>query len=184
MQDPKLPFSAIHGDPDITSPNRTRFGPTAKVLPWLERGRLSTIPAFLRSFNFDHNVLITLFKLLSDPHILQYIVKNIIYDIPLIGKYAFMEWTEKIMPSIGYSDLEFAKGYGGIRPQLIDKSERELMMGEAKLVEDNVIFNMTPSPGASVCLDNARKDVKTMVEFLDDDIEFQEDRFRNDFSLN
>ena len=39
-------------------------------------------------------------------------------------------------------DLEFAKGYTGIRPQLIEKKERRLMMGAAKIDEgDGVIFN-------------------------------------------
>lgn len=30
-------------------------------------------------------------------------------------------------------DLVFAKGYGGIRPQLIDKKKMALIMGEGKL---------------------------------------------------
>ena len=36
VQNPKLPFAALHGDPDILENGLTRFGPTALVLPKLE----------------------------------------------------------------------------------------------------------------------------------------------------
>jgi len=51
-------------------------------------------------------------------------------------------------------------------------------MGEAKIVGDGVIFNITPSPGASTCLKNAMKDVHTLVDFFDGEIEFDETAFR------
>jgi malate dehydrogenase (quinone) len=47
-------------------------------------------------------------------------------------------------------------------------------MGEAKIVGDDIIFNITPSPGASTCLKNARRDTETLMEFLDGDYEFDE----------
>ena len=37
VQNPKLPFAAFHGDPDILVDMNTRFGPTALVIPKLER---------------------------------------------------------------------------------------------------------------------------------------------------
>lgn len=37
LQNPKLPFAALHGDPDILANQNTRFGPTALMLPKLER---------------------------------------------------------------------------------------------------------------------------------------------------
>ena len=37
---------------------------------------------------------------------------------------------------------------------------------------------MTPSPGASTCLKNAMRDTRTLVQFLDDDVEFDEEAFR------
>ena len=37
VQNPKLPFAALHGDPDILANDYTRFGPTALALPKLER---------------------------------------------------------------------------------------------------------------------------------------------------
>ena len=37
VQHPKLPFAALHGDPDILADGCTRFGPTALVMPKLVR---------------------------------------------------------------------------------------------------------------------------------------------------
>lgn len=51
-------------------------------------------------------------------------------------------------------------------------------MGEAKIVGDDIIFNITPSPGASTCLKNAVQDTQQVLEFLDDDYEFDEEAFR------
>ncbi len=39
-----------------------------------------------------------------------------------------------------------------MRPQIIDKKNHKLLLGEAKLEEDGVIFNMTPSLGATSSL--------------------------------
>jgi len=43
---------------------------------------------------------------------------------------------------------------------------------------DDVIFNITPSPGASTCLKNAMRDTHTLMEFLDGEYEFDEEAFR------
>jgi malate dehydrogenase (quinone) len=51
-------------------------------------------------------------------------------------------------------------------------------MGEAKIVGDDIIFNITPSPGASTSLKNARRDTETILEFFEEDYEFDEDAFR------
>ena len=53
VQNPKLPFAAIHGDPDMTKPNTTRFGPTALMLPVLERFNAKTALGFMQSFHFS-----------------------------------------------------------------------------------------------------------------------------------
>ena len=47
-------------------------------------------------------------------------------------------------------------------------------MGEAKMVGEDVVFNITPSPGASTCLKNAMRDTRTVIEFLDGEYEFDE----------
>ena len=42
LQNPKLPFAAVHADPDVIHDNITRFGPTALALPKLERYKGAT----------------------------------------------------------------------------------------------------------------------------------------------
>jgi malate dehydrogenase (quinone) len=46
IPNPKLPFAALHGDPDILADGNTRFGPTALVLPKLERFKPGTYKDF------------------------------------------------------------------------------------------------------------------------------------------
>ena len=71
------------------------------------------------------------------------------------------------MPSLQLKDVTFAKGFGGVRPQLIDKKNSKLLMGEAKINPGNgIIFNMTPSPGGTSCLENAEADLRIVTEFL------------------
>ena len=65
-------------------------------------------------------------------------------------------------------DIEFAEGIGGLRPQVIDKKEKKLFLGEAKIeTGEGIVFNMTPSPGATSCLGNAFSDAKLISEYLD-----------------
>jgi malate dehydrogenase (quinone) len=164
VQNDKLPFAAIHGDPDLTAPDKTRFGPTALVLPVLERHNAKTAWGFMESFNFDGDVAAVLYELMKDKDIHDFIYRNLGYELPHFGKLSFLKAAKKIVPSMKAGDLEFAKGYTGIRPQLIEKKERRLMMGAAKIDEsDGIIFNMTPSPGATSAIDNARIDMNSIV---------------------
>jgi malate dehydrogenase (quinone) len=57
VQNPKLPFAALHGDPDILENGLTRFGPTALVLPKLERFKSGTYMDFWKTLRFDPNIL-------------------------------------------------------------------------------------------------------------------------------
>jgi len=72
---------------------------------------------------------------------------------------------------------------GGMRPQIVNKYERKLIMGEAKILGDKAIFNMTPSPGASTCLKNGENDAYKLLEFLGKDYKFDEHKFKKDFNL-
>jgi len=167
VQNDKLPFAAIHGDPDVQVPGKTRFGPTALILPLLERYNYRTLPDFLRVFRFDGNVAATLWGLFSVPDIRNYMLKNVLFEIPLIRKLLFLKDARKIIPGLKFGDLSFARKIGGIRPQLIDKPNRKLLMGEAKINPgDGAIFNMTPSPGGTSCLENAELDMRTVAAHL------------------
>lgn len=167
VQNDKLPFAAIHGDPDVTEPGVTRIGPTALMLPMLERYNIRTVFEFFRVLRLDKSVFRVFADLFSVSDIRNYIFKNFLFEIPYVNRRLFLKDVRKIIPSLKLEDLTFAKGFGGLRPQLIDKKKKELLLGEAKInTGKGITFNMTPSPGGTVCLENAYKDMKIIVDYL------------------
>lgn len=182
VQMAKLPFAAIHGDPEVHDASKTRFGPTAKVLPMLERHRYGTVYEYFKTAGLSLDALWSFLAILSDLTIFWYMVMNFIYDIPLIGKALFIREVRKIVPLIKYSELKFARGYGGIRPQIVNLQAHKLEMGEAKILGKNILFNITPSPGASTCLKTAEDDTKRLVDFLGENYYFDQERFEQDFA--
>lgn len=180
LQMKKLPFAAVHGDADVHDGSITRFGPTAKLVPTLERGRISTVKDFLDVFGLNAAAFLSYANILSDRILLPYVLRNLVYDLPNVGRKQFLPHVQKVVPSVELEDIERAKGYGGVRPQIVDTKNKSLDMGEAKIVGEDIIFNITPSPGASTCLKNAMRDTHTLLEFLDGDYEFDEDAFRSE----
>ncbi|QWU79764.1 FAD-dependent oxidoreductase [Campylobacter novaezeelandiae] len=180
VQNPKLPFAALHGDPDLMADMNTRFGPTALVIPKLERYKgLKSVPEFFEALKFDKTVLRVCIKMLKDPTIRNYIFYNYLFEIPFINKKIFVKDIRKIIPSLRVDDIYYAKGFGGIRPQVVDKTKEELMLGESSINDiPGIIFNMTPSPGATSCLYNAQKDTKIICEYLGTSI--NEDRLNSE----
>lgn len=180
LQKEKLPFAAVHGDPDVHNPNEVRFGPTAKVIPVLERKNIKTFWEFLRTNRLDFKVLGSLLKIISDKDILVFILQNLVYDIPFLGKYFYVQTIKKIIPSAISQKLDFKKRIGGIRPQIVNKETKELIMGIGEIVGDNIIFNITPSPGATACLQTARNTVRKISGFFGKDFIFDENKFINE----
>jgi malate dehydrogenase (quinone) len=88
------------------------------------------------------------------------------YGFPFLGKLVLLRKLRLIIPTLRYSDLKRRKHAGGIRPQIVNMKTGELEMGDKTIVGDGVIFNTTPSPGASVCLANAKRDVEKIVQML------------------
>ena len=171
MQNPKLPFAAVHGDPDLTANWRTRFGPTAFAMMTLERYHNMEILNLFDLLSLDRSVLGVYYDLMKDEDIRAYIMRNFTHELPGIGNAFFIEEVQKLIPSLSSDDIEYADGYGGMRPQIIDKKERKLLLGEAKIdTGTGIIFNMTPSPGASSCLGNAFEDAKILCDFLGVDL--------------
>ena len=167
VQNPKLPFAALHGDPDILAGGCTRFGPTALVLPKLERYVNGTYLDFFKTLRLDGSVLKVFYDLLKDSDIRNYIFRNFFFEVPKYGKELFIKDARKIVPSLQLDEIEYAKGFGGVRPQVINKTEKKLMLGEASINPGTgIIFNMTPSPGATSCLGNARRDTRLVCEYL------------------
>jgi len=71
------------------------------------------------------------------------------------------------VPSLQLDEFRYAEGFGGVRPQVLNKDEQKLMLGEASIDPGTgILFNMTPSPGATSCLGNAERDLRTIVKYL------------------
>lgn len=180
IQNPKLPFAALHGDPDILADGCTRFGPTAIPMPKLERFHGSkSILESLSALNLGMDTISVFWDLLKDSDIRNYLFRNIAFEMPILGKKLFVKDARKIVPSLREDDIYYAKGFGGIRPQVIDKKNKTLMLGEASIdTKKGIIFNMTPSPGATSCLGNGVKDAKKVCEFLNKS--FDEAKFESE----
>jgi malate dehydrogenase (quinone) len=167
IQNPKLPFAALHGDPDVLADQNTRFGPTALVLPKLERYKSGTYMDFWKTLRLDKNIIIALWKLLKEKDIRKYIFRNFLFEVPILNKHLFLKDARKIVPSLQLNEFKYAEGFGGVRPQVLNKDEQKLMLGEASIDPGTgILFNMTPSPGATSCLGNAERDVRTIVKYL------------------
>jgi len=167
VQNPNLPFAAVHGDHDVKERGKTRFGPTALMLPMLERYNRATVRDFFKVLRMDHNVAATLWDLLKVGDVRNYILRNFLYEVPGLNRRLFVKEIRKIVPDIEARDIEYADGFGGIRPQLIDRNTRELKMGEVKIIDGHgIVFNMTPSPGGTSCLGNAEQDMRLVAKHL------------------
>ena len=181
IQNPKLPFAALHGDPDVLAQGNTRFGPTALMLPKLERYKSGTYMDFWKTLRFDKNIAIALWKLLKESDIRKYIFRNFLFEVPFLNKYLFLKDARKIVPSLQLDEFRYAEGFGGVRPQVLNKDEQKLMLGEASINPGTgILFNMTPSPGATSCLGNAERDLKIVVEYLGKN--FNEELFKDELT--
>ncbi|WP_417326474.1 FAD-dependent oxidoreductase [Halarcobacter sp.] len=182
VQNPKLPFAALHGDPDILCDGKTRFGPTALALAVLERykGGKSFFEC-LKTMNIGGDTIKIFWDLLKDSEIRNYVFRNFLFEVPGINKGLFVKDAQKIVPSLSTDDIEYAKGFGGVRPQVLDKKEQKLMLGEASINPgDGILFNMTPSPGATSCLGNAERDIKIVADYLN--LTFDQDKFLDELT--
>lgn len=168
VQNPKLPFAALHGDPDILADGCTRFGPTALPMPKLERYKgMRSFPEYMSTLNFSSEIVGIFWDLFKDSDIRNYLFRNIAFELPGLGAKLFVKDARKIVPSLKVEDVYYAKGFGGVRPQVLSKTQKKLLLGEASINPgDGIIFNMTPSPGATSCLGNAERDVKVVCEYL------------------
>ncbi len=180
LQLKKLPFAAIHGDPEVNDGTLTRFGPTAKVLPWLERGNPKSFIDFMKLFRLRLDAILSLLNIISDPILFRYVIRNFLYDIPGLGRRLFVKQVQHIIPSMTHKDIRFAKGYGGVRPQIVNTNTKNLQMGSAKITGKRVVFNITPSPGASICLQSGIEDAEQLIKILGEEFTFDKQRLCDD----
>lgn len=183
VQNPKLPFAALHGDPDVFVEGKTRLGPTALATLRLENSKhfFDVLSPDLLKLDLHLDVMKVTYDLLSDSEIRNYILRNIFFHLPFFGKRLFIKDAQKIIPSLKLEDITFAKGYGEVRPQVVDRTAKKLELGEKKIrTGKGMTFNMTPSPGATSCLQNAMIDSEEIVAFLH--ANFDKERFLRELS--
>lgn len=178
-----MPFAAIHGDPDVLNTKDTRFGPTTKPVPLMERYHWETFGDFMKMGWVSMRGFLSLMRILANRQLLGYVAKNWLYDLPILGTLLFLKEAQEIVPSLRYRDLHLRKGAGGVRPQIVDLTTRELIMGDKTLVAPGVICNTTPSPGASVCLANAARDAPHVVAMLGSTASFDMEAFERAHGL-
>lgn len=175
------PFAEIHGDPDILDMNDTRFGPTTKPIFYMERYHPETLKHYLQmKLITTLRGIATILWILWKRKLIWYVFKNFLFDVPVIGPALFLLEARKIVPNLRYRDLKIRKGAGGVRPQIVNLETMDLEMGDSSIMGDNIIFNTTPSPGASVCLGNAHRDARRIVEFLGPKYWFDENKFQKE----
>jgi len=183
MQEPRLPFAAVHGDPDLNVAGKTRWGPTARFFPVLESRNLKTMKDYFHSAGLvKWRTWKSFLRILFEPVRFVYLFKNILYELPYFGKYFFVGNIQKIVPSIRARNLTRAKGFGGMRLQRVDIAKGELQLGEGKIIGENIIFNMTPSPGASVCLYNGMRDAEQIMKFFGGKYTFDKEQMSKDLA--
>lgn len=179
------PFAEVHGDPDILDMTVTRFGPTVKPMPLMERHRYGTMPDFGKiSLRSPIRMAWSLYKILTENDMLAYVMQQQMFSLPVIGKAAFLKEVQKIVPTARYSELQLRRNAGGIRPQVVDLKTRKMLMGNVRIEGFNSLFNTTPSPGASASFSNGEYDVRKIVDFSNGTFIFNEEKFRQDFNLN
>lgn len=184
VQNPKLPFAALHCDPDVAISGVTRLGPTALTMPKLERSRhlFGNINSELIKIDFKLDALKVTLDLMKDREIRRYVIRNMLFELPIFGKRLFIKDARKLIPSLRLEDLTYARGFGEVRPQVIDMGARKLELGEKKIITNKgLTFNMTPSPGATSCLANAQIDTAEIAKYLGRS--FDEARFCADLTL-
>lgn len=162
------PFAELHLDRDVLDTEENHFGPTTLPQPLMERHRYGTFKDFLKLPIASFKGICILFYILFANNLVWYVAMNMLYQVPILGKYLLLRQARIIIPTLRYGDLKRRKGAGGIRPQIVNMTTWELEKGDKTIIGDNCIFNTTPSPGASVCLANAERDARQIVKFLNE----------------
>lgn len=182
MQRKDVPFTSPHGDPDITNPTITRFGPTAFAVPMFDRHRPWTSLWFFRHLRrHPLRACIAFIAVLTRGPVLRYACWSLATMLPVIGKRLFARACRKIVPTLTHRDLSFRPPLGGTRPQLVNIVTRRMVSSEARIVGDGIVITIAPSPGASTCLWNAARDAETLCAHLG--IPFDRARFEADHRL-
>jgi len=177
------PFAELHMDPDVLKMQENHFGPTTVPQPLMERYNYRSFFDYMKLPTASLRGIAVMFYILFANRLFGYVSRNLIYRFPIVGKFLLLKEARKIVPGIRYRDIKRREGAGGIRPQIVNLKTWKLEMGDKTIIGDSCIFNTTPSPGASVCLYNARRDALKVVEFLGEGYNFNQDAFEHSLGL-
>ncbi|MCF7847100.1 MAG: FAD-dependent oxidoreductase [Candidatus Gracilibacteria bacterium] len=177
MQNPKLPFAAVHGDPLLTDESKTEFGPTAQPIPFLERRRPKSFHDFRSLSMWDGAGILSLLRIGFSPTLFSFALKNMFYQIPGVGKRLFLRTARKLVPLLQLRDLHPAPSLGGVRPQVIDTRKKSLVHGDVLLVSEGLTARITPPVGASSALDCAFDQAKKTLDFFSEPLTIKVDNF-------
>ncbi len=171
VQKEGVPFASVHADRDWEG--YTRYGPTASLTAGFEKGRRDIMEYVS---NIDTSLLRTA---ASERKMMEVLYRNITYSLPGGRRLFWRNEVGRIVPSLRYEDLKPSNTIGGVRTIPIDRRTGKPELSEKSLVGENVIGNLTPSPGASGCLGIAYKNTKEIAKVLG--LEFDDDKFEEVF---
>lgn len=181
-QDPMFPFARVHMDRSVDDPTITRFGPTAIMVPFLEWNHWLTFIDWIKSGIISRRGIYSIIKIFTNKKVFFFALRNIVYMTPYFGKRSFLEAAKQnLVPTLKIGDLHFAKGEGGIRPQLVNMKTGELEMGVGKIPGKDIVFDVTPSPGASDCLRNALINAVYLTSSFENGNMFDVEAFESEF---
>ena len=78
-----------------------------------------------------------LYEVITD--IRNYILRNFLFELPYFNKKLFIKDARKIVPGLQEEDIKYANGFGGVRPQVLNKETEKLMLGEASINSYNFV---------------------------------------------
>lgn len=193
VQSKAIPVAEAHADPAVYDPMETRLGPTAKIVPLLERHHWATFFGFIRTGTLSFAGLRVLLWELWKKDFRRFEFINVLYQLPILGKWFFLKFAARhLFPTLKYRDIHLAKGAGGIRPQLL-RIKEEVVNGEIKKVGFEMgigeffgkrsAFIVTPSPGASKALGTAVEIARWSMKELGNGYAFNEDKFGKELEV-
>ena len=189
MQEEGREFAEAHIDPDILDLNDSRWGPTIEFCLWMRARVLRTFPDFVRiNLRSPWRMFASTMSILFANRLIGFVALHFSYRIPILGKLLALEKARKIIPSLRYRDLKLRRNAGGIRPQIIDLETKKLIMGSVTITGEErgepLIFNSTPSPGASISVASGVRDVETMLRILRNRYAFDKAAFLHSIGID
>src|SRR4051812_1471283 len=100
----------------------------------MERYHYGTFWDFLKLPIASFRGMWILFQILIANKLLGYVTMNMLYRLPVIGKFLLLKQARIIIPTLKYGDIKRRKGAGGIRPQIVDMTSGKLVMGDKTIV--------------------------------------------------